>query len=136
MIAINWKPDRRELRQFSTALLVFSVLVGGLLWWKLGPNNISQVLWVGGPILAALGLALPPAMRPVFIGMSLLAFPIGYVVGFIALSLVYYLLVTPIGLFFRLIGRDSMHRKFDRTSDSYWIRRPESLPAKRYFQQF
>jgi len=136
MIEINFNPSRRELRQFSVALVVACAVIGGLLWWKLGPNRFSQVLWLGGPALAALGWISPPAMRPVFIGLSLLAFPIGYVVGFVALALVYYLLVTPIGLVFRLIGRDSMHRKFDRSADTYWIRRAKSPPVKRYFQQF
>ena len=136
MIAINWNPDRKELRQFSAALFVFTLLVGGVLWWKLGPNRISQTLWIGGPLLSIVGLAVPPVMRPVFIGLSLLAFPIGYVIGFVALASVYYLLITPIGLALRLFGRDSMHRTFDRDSTTYWIRRRESLPAKRYFQQF
>ena len=57
-------------------------------------------------------------------------------VGFVALLLVYYGLVTPIGLVFRLMGRDPLQRRFDRALDSYWIRRRSSLPAKRYFQQF
>ena len=77
-----------------------------------------------------------PLLRPIFVGLSLLAFPIGYVIGFIALALVYYLMVTPIGLVFRLLGRDPMHRTFDRSAASYWIRRPETPSAKRYFQQF
>ena len=136
MIAINWNPDRRELRQFSVALLVFTVAIGGILWWKIGPNRISQALWIGGPLLAALGLAVPRALRYVFVGMSLLAFPIGYVVGFVALALVYYLLITPIGLVFRLLGRDPLHRKPDASLDTYWISRGETPPAKRYFQQF
>lgn len=136
MIELNWKPTPRELRQFSGALLVATAAIGGLLWWKLGANGISQVLWVGGPILATIGWLAPPVMRPVFIGMSLLAFPIGYVVGFIALAIVYYLLVAPIGLVFRLIGRDPLHRTFDRNSGTYWIRRTGRPSAKRYFQQF
>ena len=136
MIAINWNPNRRELRQFSAAMLVATFVVGGVLWWQLGPNRASQVLWIAGPLLAAIGLLVPPTMRPVFVGMSLLAFPIGYVLGFVALAMVYYLLITPIGLVFRLIGRDPLYRKFDPDAESYWIRRPEGLPAKRYFQQF
>jgi len=136
MIEINWKPTRRELRQFSVALIVAAAAVGGLLWWKVGPNQISQVLWIGGPALGLIGLVVPPLMRPVFVGLSLVAFPIGYVVGFVALAFVYYLLVTPIALVFRLLGRDPMHRRFDLSATTYWIRRPETPSAKRYFQQF
>ena len=136
MIDINWKPTGRELRQFSIALIVATAAVGGLLWWRLGPNQISQWLWIGGPVLGVVGLVVPPLMRPVFVGLSLLAFPIGYVVGFVALALIYYLMVTPIGLVFRLLRRDPLHRKFDRSASTYWIRRAETPSAKRYFQQF
>jgi hypothetical protein len=136
MLEINWNPQRRELRQFSAALLIATAAIGGILWWRLGPNRISQALWIGGPTLAFLGFVVPPAIRPVFVGLSLVAFPIGYVIGFLALALVYYLLVTPIGLVFRLLGRDPLNRRFDSERASYWIRRPETPSAKRYFQQF
>ncbi len=136
MIDINWNPTKRELRQFSVALLVASGLVGGLLWWRLGPNPWSQALWIGGPIASVIGLLAPPAIKPLFLGLTLLAFPIGLVIGTLALALVYYGMVTPIGLVFRLFGRDLMKRKPDPEATSYWIRRPSQVPAKRYFQQF
>ncbi len=37
-------------------------------------------------------------MRAVFVGMSYLAWPIGFVVSHVILALVYYLVFTPIGL--------------------------------------
>jgi len=136
MIELNWHPTRRELRQFSLALIVATAALGGILWWRLGPNQASQILWVAGPALGLLGLLVPPAMRPLFIGLSIVAFPIGYVIGFIALALVFYGLVTPIGLVFRLIRRDSLHRRLDRGASTYWIERTHQHTAKRYFQQF
>ena len=136
MIEINWNPDRKELRQFAVALLMATVLAGGLLWWRLGPNKASQLLWVVGPLLAAIGLLVPRLLKPVFIGLSLLAFPIGYAVGFAALALVYYLIVTPIGFVFRAMKRDPLHRRLDDNAETYWVPRDPSLPAKRYFQQF
>ena len=71
-----------------------------------------------------------------FVGLSLLAFPIGYVVSFVALALVSSFLITPIGLVFRLLGRDPLYRKPDANCGTYWISRGEAPPAKRYFQQF
>lgn len=136
MIDLNLNPNRKELRQFSVALIVATALVGGLLWWKLGPNPWSQGLWIGGPIAGLLGLVVPIAIKPLFIALSVLAFPIGLVIGTLALAMVYYGLVTPIGLFFRIIGRDSLNRKFDPNASSYWIRRHPRPGAGRYFQQF
>ena len=67
---------------------------------------------------------------------SLIAFPIGMVIGTLALVLVFYGVITPIGLVFRLIGRDPLHRRYDREASSYWIERRPRPAAKRYFQQF
>lgn len=136
MIDLNLDPNRKELRQFSVALIVATAAVGGILWWKLGPNPWSKGLWVGGPVAGLLGLAVPKAMKPLFIGLSIVAFPIGIVIGTLALGIVYYLMITPVGLFFRLIGRDSLERKLEPSQASYWIERKHRRGVERYFQQF
>lgn len=136
MIDLNLNPNRKELRQFSVALIVATAVVGGILWWKIGPNPWSQGLWIGGPIAGLLGLAVPPAIKPLFIALSVIAFPIGIVIGTLALALVYYGLITPIGLFFRLTGRDALHRRPDPEAATYWIERSGHTQPKRYFQQF
>lgn len=136
MIDLNLNPNRKELRQFSVALIVATAVVGGLLWWKFGPNPWSRGLWIGGPVAGLLGLALPTAIKPLFIALSVLAFPIGIVIGTLALGLVYYGMITPVGLVFKLIGRDPLERRFDSTRSSYWLRRSPRGGAERHFQQF
>lgn len=136
MIDLNLTPNRKELRQFSIALIVATAAVGGLLWWKLGPNPWSKGLWVGGPIAGVLGLAVPIAIKPLFIALSVAAFPIGIVIGTLALAIVYYLMVTPIGLVFRLIGHDPLDRRFDPSASTYWITRKQRQGVAKYFQQF
>ena len=55
----------------------------------------------------------------------------------LVLALVYYLVVTPIGLIMRLFGYDPMTRRRDCEFESFWVPRgkgdrgPES-----YFRQF
>jgi hypothetical protein len=136
MIDLNLNPNRKELRQFSIALIVATAVVGGILWWKIGPNPWSRGLWIGGPIAGGIGLAVPIAIKPLFIALSVLAYPIGMVIGTLALILVYYGVITPVGLVFRLIGRDALHRSFDSEAQSYWIPRRVRPGAKRHFQQF
>ena len=136
MIDLNLDPNRKELRQFSIALIVATAVVGELLWWKFGPNPWSKGLWIGGPIAGVLGLAVPIAIKPVFIGLTLVAFPIGIVIGTLALAIVYYLMITPIGLIFKLIGRDPLERRLDPAASSYWIERKHTRGVGRYFQQF
>lgn len=136
MIDLNLKPSERQLKQFGVAFLVAGLVVAGVLWWRIGPNLASKILWGVGPVACLVGLVAPRALQPVFIALTLLAFPIGLVIGNVAMALTYYLIVTPIGLVFRLIGRDPLHRKLDREAASYWIERPPQVPAERYFRQF
>jgi hypothetical protein len=66
----------------------------------------------------------------------MLTLPIGFVVSFILLAVFYYLVITPIGLVFRLMGRDPLCRKFDNTTDSYWLPHKPVETVDRYFRQF
>jgi hypothetical protein len=135
MIDINWRPSRTDLRVFSIACLVFSVGVGTALYLKVGPGKLVHSLWTIGPVVALFGLVWPPSVRYLYIGLALVALPIGLVLGNVLMALTYYLVVTPVGLVFRLIGRDSLNRKPDSDADSYWVRRPPPAPIKRYFRQ-
>ncbi len=136
MIDINWKPTDRELKQFALIFLGFSALLGAFLWWRWGPGPVSWALWAAGPLVALLGLALPRAVKPLYLGLTLVAYPIGIVVSNVLLGLTYYVVVTATGLAFRLLRHDPLHRRFDPEAKSYWIRRRPTTSAARYFRQF
>jgi hypothetical protein len=75
-------------------------------------------------------------IRPVY-SMALVAtFPIGLVVGPIIMAVMFYVIFLPVGLIFKLIGRDTMTRRFDDAAASYWIPRRPTTDVKRYFRQF
>ena len=52
------------------------------------------------------------------------AYPIGWVVGHVMIGVVFFTVVTPIGLLMRALGRDPLQRKFDASRTSYWEKRP------------
>ena len=50
-----------------------------------------------------------------------------------ALAIVYFIILTPIGLFMRLIGKDLLNTKFSKNR-SYWIKREKKIGSmKRQF---
>ena len=138
VIEIDWRPDDRKLRQFAVVLLFSLGLAGAVAAWKLASvrHPAPITLWVLGVALAAIGLAAPKWIRPIYIVWMAAALPFGWVMSHVALSIIYFLVVTPIGLVFRLIGRDFMHRRFDRAAESYWIKRGLPGKAADYFRQF
>jgi len=137
LIEINRNPSPRELRQFAGIWWpLFCALVGGLVWHKLGEQNIAIGIWSAGGVLAVLGLAVPAAIKPVFVGLLYVTFPIGWLVSHLLLALTFYLVITPIGLLMRLLGRDPMTRRLDRQAKSYWTPREKPPNVERYFKQY
>ena len=58
---------------------------------------------------------------------------IGRIIAPIAMGVVYFIIMTPIGLFMRLIGKDLLRTKFSK-NNSYWIKREKNIGSmKRQF---
>jgi hypothetical protein len=137
LIQINTNPNRRELNQFGFIWLGFLALFGLIAHFKFGLPLAARWLWVAAVVVPIIGWLVPGFMRVVFLGMSYLAWPIGFVVSHVVLAVVFYLVMTPIGFLMRLLGYDSMKRSFDPEAKSYWIERSaERVESKRYFRQF
>ena len=137
VVQINRNPTLRELRQFGWIWMAFVAIFGAVAWFKFENPALARGLWVAAVAVPVLGWAIPAFMRLVFLGMSYLAWPIGFVVSHVVLAGVYYLVLTPIGLVTRLFGYDSMKKMFDREASSYWVARATGeVDPKRHFRQF
>jgi hypothetical protein len=133
---IQFDPPRRTLRQFAGLWLVCFGALG--LWHALvrGQTTVGLVLVSLALAVGLVGLILPGCMRFIYVGWMVLAFPIGWTVSQIVLAVVFFGLFTPIGLIFRLLGRDLLHRKPYPELESYWVAKPAPAGPRRYFQQF
>lgn len=145
MIEIQWHPDRKTLRLFGLISLVAFPLLGLMAYYRVmafaplpesSAGTVAAALGIVGVLSGILAVAAPIALKPLFLGLSLIGAPIGFVVSHLVLTIIYYLVITPIALVFKLIGRDALHRKLDPAADSYWIPRAEPRDVKRYFKQF
>ena len=137
VVQINKNPTRRELNQFGFIWLGFLALFGVVAYFKFSSPLAARWLWIAAVVVPIVGWLVPAFMRLVFLGMSYLAWPIGFVVSHVVLAAVYYLVLTPIGLLTRLFGYDSMKKRFDPEAESYWIERSVGgVGSKRYFRQF
>lgn len=145
VLKINWRPDVRTLRSFGWIGAAAFPILAAMSWWQyamfaLLPLGVAAttayvLLALGAYCLSCAALA-PVALRPLYVAMSAIGYPIGLVVGTVALGFVYYLVITPIGLVFRLIGRDPLCRAWDPRAASYWVPRRTSSDVRRYFRQF
>jgi hypothetical protein len=137
LIEIEWHPGPRQLRIFGFAALVASGIVAVLLRLVIGiAVPVVLVIFAVGVAIFACSFVSLKLTRAIYIGLAVAAMPIGLAVSFILLTAFYFVLLTPVAILFRLIGRDALSRRFDPTANSYWRthRPPQSL--ERYFQQF
>lgn len=74
--------------------------------------------------------------RALFIGLSVAFIPIGFVLSHVMLAFIYYVVLTPIALVFRLIGRDVIGKKLDPSAKTYWHERSGDQPAASYFKLY
>ena len=94
------------------------------------------MIWGAALTAAVVGFLFPKFMRLLYLGMFYLAFPIGWVVSHVLLAVIYYLLVTPMALVLKILGRDPLERSLDRSRESYWVRCEQADTSSRYFRQF
>jgi hypothetical protein len=136
MIPINWKPDRKTLGEFAEAGMFALGMVAAPLAYFKGQPRVAVAFWLLAVILRLVGLARPSWLKPVFVGLTLATWPIGWIVSRVALGVLYFAVFTPIALFFRLIGRDALRRSFDPKAKTYWEPYRPNRGLERYLRPF
>jgi hypothetical protein len=133
---ISLDPPPKTLRQFAG---VWLIVFGGLACWQgLVRDRLAPALALGALALAVgpLGLAKPQAVRWVFVAAQVITFPIGWVVSQAVLVLLFFGLFTPMGLAFRLLGRDALDMRRKQDLSTYWTPKPAAADLRSYFRQF
>jgi formate hydrogenlyase subunit 3/multisubunit Na+/H+ antiporter MnhD subunit len=138
IIDINRNPSRRELAWFPWIFLLFCVLLGTMLSLSVGRRTWTP-LWVAGGIgiaVCCIGVAAPVLRRPLFLAWSYVTLPLGFVMAYLSLGILYFLVITPIGLLVRVFSHDPMSRTLDQKAATYWVRRGPAPESGRYFRQY
>jgi predicted lysophospholipase L1 biosynthesis ABC-type transport system permease subunit len=150
LLEIEWHPNGRQLRTFGVSGLLASSAAAPLLYFVWGAALLWAVVVLAvGAALLLCSLISVRITRLLYIGLTLAALPIGFAVSFFLLAAFYFLLLTPLALVFRLIGRDSLCRSWqgqdaiateeqgqDSLATSYWVPHKSSEDMERYFHQF
>ncbi len=103
--------DTQHLRKFGFVMAVAFGVFGALFVWRDKPWGM-YTLYVAGAFLA-LALIAPRALGPIEKGWMALARVLQTVMTAVILTLTFFLVMTPMGLFLRLIGKDLLGMKGD-----------------------
>lgn len=134
MIEPQWHPDAKRLRQFAIVSLFGFGAIAALAWRAHGAGWLAASLAAFGAFVCLAGLVRPEWIRPVYVMLLAFSLPIGWVVSGVLLRIVFYGVVTPLGLLFRVFGRDplQLHRP---PRDSYWQDHDVPDDPAGYFRQ-
>ena len=96
---------------------------------------VIATLGLIGLLLAIAGMVVPKALKPVFIALSIVATPIGMVIGELAMLIIYFCVFLPFALAFRIAKRDSLQLRLDQDKDSYWEPKKQPINIASYYRQ-
>jgi len=119
MLRLKEKPI--EWIKFTAVMGLVLNIVLWLLWWK-GRLPLPVPITAICVALTALILSLirPSWFRGFYRGGMTVSFHIGQTIGKVLLTLFFFLVVTPMGLLLRVLGKDLLQLKRNRADKSWW----------------
>ncbi len=127
--------DRQGLREFGLVTGGIIAVLFGLFFPWLIERPIPRWPFVILLVLGGLGLAAPLALKPVYYGWMRFGLLMSRITTPIIMGIVFYGVITPMGLIRRLLGKDSLARRLNPQDQSYRIK-SEATPPKRLEKPF
>ena len=119
-------------RSFGLLFFIIFLIVG--LWPLKNGDNINFYFILISFIFLILGLINSKLLYPLNKLWIKFGEILGIIIAPIVMAIIFFLIVTPIGLFMRLIGKDLLKKQYDKKKKSYWIKRDNPIDTMK--QQF
>ena len=111
----NISSEKSDFRKFGITIGLLFMVIAGLLFWR-GKESF-EILLASGFVLFVLGLVLPVVLKPIYWIWMILAALLGWIMTRVILGLLFYVVVTPIGMLSRLFGNNFLDLKWDKSKD-------------------
>ncbi len=122
-------------RAFGTLFIIVFALLAAWQYWL--ENHAWAKFWLSMNIVTAgITIVRPRWLAPFNRAWMALGYLLGRIVSPLVLGIMYAVLIVPVGLVMRIVGRDVMHRRFE-SKPSYWLERTDGvMSAERFKNQF
>ncbi|MDD2714864.1 MAG: SxtJ family membrane protein [Candidatus Wallbacteria bacterium] len=133
---MNWiKEIRKELlsldnsieslRNFSLLIGCGLMIVSGLLFFR-HHQAIAIVTQSLSMLVMLCGLLAPLSLTGIHQAWMTVSLAAGWLISRLILTLIFFLVVTPLGIIARFTGRDPLSLKRDLKASSYWIEKKDN----------
>lgn len=131
----NIKESKKDLRKFGISVGIVLLILSGLLFW----NDKSSYMYFGiaSILLNIFGIFYPVSLKPINKVWMSLAIVLGWVMTRVILIILFYIVLTPIGIIAKLVGKKFLKLKIDKSSNSYWeVREKKDFNPSDFENQF
>jgi hypothetical protein len=108
-------------RSFGLVFFVVFLIIG--LWPLLDEGQFKIWSLFFSLFFLVLGLMNSKLLTPLNLLWTKFGILLGNIFAPIVMSFIFFLVVTPIGLLVRIMGRDLLRTKYNKSEKSYWIKR-------------
>ena len=108
-------------RSFGLVFFVVFLIIG--LWPLLDGGQFKIWSLFFSLFFLVLGLLNSKLLTPLNLLWTKFGILLGNVFAPIVMSFIFFLVVTPIGLLMRIMGRDLLRTKYNKSEKSYWVKR-------------
>ncbi len=131
----NIKESNKDLQKFGVTVGAVLIVIAGIMFWK-GNQNFLY-FGIAGLLLLLTGLVFPAILKPFNKAWMTLAILMGWVMTRVILTVLYYLVLTPIRIIAMLFKKNFLDLNIDKSAKSYWeIRKKSELKPSDYERQF
>ena len=135
---MNWIEDVKEgmagldltpinLRKFGLVVGPIFVLLAVWIRWKHASIHAAFIFGGMGAFLLILGGFAPNALKNIYRVWMGFALAVGWIVSRVLLILLFYLVITPIGIGLKILRKSLMPLQIREDQKSYWVH----IPSKR-----
>jgi len=131
----NIKSEKSDLRKFGITVGIIFMIIAGFLFWK--EKESFQIFLTIGITLFLTAITIPVILKPVYWIWMIFATILGWIMTRVILSLLFFVILTPIGLIARLFGKQFIELKWNKTNSTYWnYRNKDEFEKEKYEKQF
>ncbi len=117
----------KKYREFG---LIWSVIFLGIFLFLFFNDNKQYVLLVISFLFLVIVFFKPILLKSFYHFWIKFGNTIGSIISKVIMFILYFGLFTPVSLILRILGKDLLHKKVDKKSSTYWIKRevqPQSM---------
>lgn len=114
-----------SLKKGGATLGITLIVIATTLFYLTSYKMTGIYLNVIGTVLTFLSILVPNVIRSTYKVWMTFALILGWFVSKIIFTIIFYLVVTPIGFIAKLVGKEFLDLKFSKKATSYWIQKPD-----------